>query len=213
MSQPEKISFTNNTTFFMNVEPTSSLLFLDNLRTKTADSHVFLESLPVSKSIVDPTISLQSYGLYLNLMLDVTLALEKEIFPLIDGFVENLPERKKSHALAKDLDAIDVKRTSRDFSFGNNKIAPAFAMGIMYVLEGSTLGGRFILKNVAENLRLDETNGASYFSGYGNKTGSFWKNFLANLMAFETSHNAENEIIEGADFAFKKIAEHLQLAS
>lgn len=194
----------------MNVEPTSSLTFLDNLRQKTSESHVFLESLPVSKSIVDPSISKESYALYLNLMLDVTLALEKEIFPVVEPFVQDVDERKKSEHIKNDLKNIGFERTPRTFLFLNSEEnSPAFAMGIMYVVEGSTLGGRFILKNVSEKLNLDETNGASYFSGYGNKTGSFWKNFLANLTDFETSKNAEDEIIEGADFAFKKIAEHL----
>ncbi len=194
----------------MHVDTTASPTFLDNLRNKTKESHLFLESLPVSKSILNPEIDTKSYSLYLNLMLDVTLALEKEVFPLIENEVDEIELRKKSSVIENDLKQINEPRVSRNFSFDlNQNTSVAFAMGIMYVLEGSTLGGRFILKNVSEKLNLDETNGASYFSGYGNKTGSFWKNFLANLTIFESNNNAEESIIEGADFAFKKIAQHL----
>lgn len=82
-------------------------------------------------------------------------------------------------------------------------------MGIMYVVEGSTLGGRFILKNVQENLGYNEEKGASYFSGYGNKTGSFWKKYLNSLTEFESKTNSQEEIIEGADYAFRVIGKHL----
>ncbi|NBL65301.1 heme oxygenase [Flavobacterium sp. NST-5] len=194
----------------MDVDTTTSLTFLDNLRETTKESHLFLESLPVSKSILSPEIDIKSYSLYLNLMLDVTLALESEVFPLIKNEVDNLELRKKSSAIENDLNQINQSRNSRNFSFNiDANTSVGFAMGIMYVLEGSTLGGRFILKNISEKLNLDENKGASYFSGYGNKTGNFWKNFLANLTSFEAENNAEITIIEGADFAFKKIAQHL----
>lgn len=88
-----------------------------------------------------------------------------------------------------------------------------FAIGIMYVVEGSTLGGRFILKNIQDALGYDETNGASYFAGYGNKTGSHWKKFLKELTDFEKQTNLENEIINGADYGFRIIYEHLSVNS
>lgn len=76
------------------------------------------------------------------------------------------------------------------------------------MVEGSTLGGRFILKNVSKVLQLSEEQGVSYFNGYGEKTGSFWKNFLAFLSEYEQEHNCGNEIIEGAVYAFDSIYKH-----
>jgi heme oxygenase len=49
--------------------------------------------------------------------------------------------------------------------------------GSMYVMEGSTLGGRFIAPHVAQVLALAPRRGNAYFEGYGPRTGSMWKAF------------------------------------
>ncbi|MDQ3279087.1 MAG: biliverdin-producing heme oxygenase [Bacteroidota bacterium] len=53
----------------------------------------------------------------------------------------------------------------------------AQAFSALYVLEGSTLGGKYIAKMLAKNPAIP--NGATrFFSGYGEQTGSKWKRFL-----------------------------------
>jgi len=198
----------------MNVENTTtasaSETFLNNLRTKTSDSHKGLEALPISKSIVDPKITIEEYALYLSLMYDVVQDLEENIYPILSAVISDLSQRNKAHLLLKDLKQIGFEKKQTFSPFKNtSEISPSFAMGMMYVVEGSTLGGRFILKNIQENLGFTEENGASYFSGYGNKTGSFWKNYLNSLTDFESQNNAEADIIAGADYAFQVIAKHL----
>ncbi len=47
----------------------------------------------------------------------------------------------------------------------------------MYVMEGSTLGGRFIAPHVAKLFHLDAGRGNAYFEGYGERTGSMWNEF------------------------------------
>lgn len=197
----------------MNVENTgiaSNETFLNNLRTKTADSHKGLEALPISKSIVDPKITIQEYAMYLSLMHDVVQDLEENIYPKLSEVISDLDARKKSQLILEDLKKIgfDKKQTLSPFKDAS-PISVPFAMGMMYVVEGSTLGGRFILKNIQESLGFTEENGASYFSGYGNKTGSFWKNYLNALTEFESKNNSEEEIIAGADYAFTRIGNHL----
>ncbi|TKC09881.1 biliverdin-producing heme oxygenase [Pedobacter polaris] len=54
----------------------------------------------------------------------------------------------------------------------------AQAMGAMYVIEGSVLGGPYIVKMLA---RLGIVNGVSFFSGYGAATGERWKEFVTAL--------------------------------
>jgi heme oxygenase len=53
----------------------------------------------------------------------------------------------------------------------------AQAFGALYVLEGSTLGGRMIVKMLAKNPAIPQ-NATRFFSGYGEQTGSKWKSFL-----------------------------------
>lgn len=194
----------------LTTDESATISFLNNLRTKTAESHKELEALPISKSIVDPKITIEEYALYLSLMHDVVQDLEENIYPILSGVISDLNERKKAHLILNDLRNIGIEKKQLSFPLKNaSEISVPFAMGMMYVVEGSTLGGRFILKNIQESLNFNEENGASYFSGYGNKTGSFWKNYLNSLTHFETQNNSEEEIIAGADYAFRVIGEHL----
>ncbi|MDO9336150.1 MAG: biliverdin-producing heme oxygenase [Caulobacter sp.] len=53
------------------------------------------------------------------------------------------------------------------------------ALGLLYVLEGSTLGGQVIRKRLlADGRTLD---GVSFLDPYGDQTGPRWKGFLAVL--------------------------------
>ena len=56
---------------------------------------------------------------------------------------------------------------------------PAEAMGSLYVIEGSALGGRVIAPQLKRLLGLDQGCGASYFHGFGGETGAMWANFRA----------------------------------
>lgn len=57
------------------------------------------------------------------------------------------------------------------------------AWGSAYVIEGSTLGGRFISRHLATTLGLTPENGASYFAGYGAETGAMWGAFRRTIEA------------------------------
>jgi heme oxygenase len=55
--------------------------------------------------------------------------------------------------------------------------------GSMYVMEGSTLGGRFIAPHVARLFGLANGEGNAYFDGYGPRTGSMWNAFRETAAA------------------------------
>jgi heme oxygenase (biliverdin-IX-beta and delta-forming) len=55
------------------------------------------------------------------------------------------------------------------------------ALGSLYVMEGSTLGGRIIRRNVERCLGDDGRASCSYFNGYGSETSAMWLSFLARL--------------------------------
>jgi heme oxygenase len=74
-------------------------------------------------------------------------------------------------------------------------------LGVMYVLEGSTLGGQVIARQLAKQnipLRL-------YFSGYGERTGSLWKAFC-QLLSQEATPDNEADIVQSASLTFQKLA-------
>lgn len=85
----------------------------------------------------------------------------------------------------------------------------AEALGSLYVMEGSTLGGRVIERHVERYLGLGGQSGCAYFAGYGAGTGAMWRAFLARLDA-EPAERAER-IGNGASATFECLAEWFNL--
>ena len=59
----------------------------------------------------------------------------------------------------------------------------AGALGVLYVIEGSTLGGKHVAKYVRDRLPLTPEHGIAYFNSYGDQTGVRWRETKAVLDA------------------------------
>lgn len=184
--------------------------FLTDIKTQTADSHKKLESLPISASILSPDMKIEDYIHYLSLMHDVHKNTEDVIYPMLAGVIDDLGQRKKKHLIEGDLQFLNYKKTDAAKVFDVSGRSIPFALGIFYVIEGSSLGGRFILKNITANQRLSGGEGVSYFTGYGDTTGSYWKNFLNMFAEYEEHNNCSEDIIKGAVYAFDSIYNHFE---
>lgn len=96
-------------------------------------------------------------------------------------------ERRKTPLLAADIAALTRQHTMpelADACADLPRIADVgAAFGSMYVMEGSTLGGRFIAPHVARLLQLEPGVGNRYFDGYGARTGSMWNAFRETAAA------------------------------
>ncbi|MCP2029691.1 heme oxygenase [Flavobacterium sp. HSC-32F16] len=182
--------------------------FLTDIKTKTADSHKKLESLSVSASILSPDMKIEDYAHYLSLMHDVHKNTEEIVYPILSDIIPDLEQRKKKHLIEEDLLFLNHNKKASSVVFDRTEMSVPFALGVLYVIEGSSLGGRFILKNIVKNPTLSNDQGVSYFKGYGDKTGSYWKNFLNMLAEYEQNNNFANSIIEGAVYAFDSIYNH-----
>lgn len=75
----------------------------------------------------------------------------------------------------------------------------AEALGRMYVLEGSTLGGRVIRRHVAE--RGEGFDGLGFLDPYGADVGLRWRSFLGVLEA--TGAVASDDALAGARAGFR----------
>lgn len=62
----------------------------------------------------------------------------------------------------------------------------AQALGCLYVLEGATLGGQVVSRHLRRSLGFEADNGASFFQGYGDRTGTMWRIFGERLAAVES---------------------------
>ena len=73
------------------------------------------------------------------------------------------------------------------------------ALGALYVLEGSTLGGRIIAAMISR--QLDSMKGLSFFNSYGAETGHMWQSFK-DFLDRPRSPQQRREIIAGAEDTF-----------
>jgi heme oxygenase (biliverdin-IX-beta and delta-forming) len=55
------------------------------------------------------------------------------------------------------------------------------AWGLLYLLEGSSLGGQLIARHLAATLGLTAANGAAGMAPYGAETGTLWRSFKREL--------------------------------
>ena len=58
---------------------------------------------------------------------------------------------------------------------------PAACLGALYVLEGATLGGQVLRREMAQRLDINADNGGAFLNVYGAETGRRWKDFLDYL--------------------------------
>lgn len=79
----------------------------------------------------------------------------------------------------------------------------ATALGVAYVLEGKTLGARFLLAEAVRRLGLDAERGAAFFAGYGTETGAMWRSFRAALEEWSARHGRRAAIVHGAEATFE----------
>ena len=183
---------------------TEQELFFKQLRQETAESHQKLENNPVSKAILTPSVSVQDYQSYLAALFGVTIACEDQVFPAISHLITDLTERYKSRLIIDDLLATGLTEEEIDalpvYRFEFSSVAEA--LGIMYVLEGSTLGGKILYRHIHEVLGLTPENGASYFWGYGAQTGNLWKSFISSLTQFVDRQEERDGVIGAAKKTF-----------
>jgi heme oxygenase len=106
--------------------------------------------------------------------------------------------RRKAARLAADLVAL-----GRDPAAVPRWAAPrpgslGCALGCMYVLEGATLGGRYVRREVEARLGLTAARGCAFFASYGDQVGPMWTQFRAALVAHAGTAAVEGEVVAAA---------------
>jgi heme oxygenase len=110
-----------------------------------------------------------------------------------------IPERLRAHLILEDLHT-EPSQLAQCPTMPPLATGPQL-LGAMYVLEGSTLGGQVLARQLAKagsDLRR-------YFMGYGDQTGPRWKAFC-QLLAQATTPTNEEEIVRSAIQTFQDLA-------
>jgi heme oxygenase len=106
----------------------------------------------------------------------------------IEQFLATYPDifdytiRRKLPWLRADLEffQIDMEVADRDAALMPTPEITQLGqlVGVLYAIEGSTLGAQFISRHLQENHGLGEGGGARFFTGYGETTQLQWQEFI-----------------------------------
>lgn len=154
--------------------------FLTELKTQTAEQHAALEA---QMQIIR---HFETKGSYLKLLerfftLYEPLELRLEKAAAWSQAEWDFEARRKTSWLREDLQALglsaqDIVALPRCADLPE-VAGLAEAVGCLYVLEGSTLGGQVITRLLNQRLPISPQTGGMFFAGYQNETVPKWRQF------------------------------------
>jgi len=180
-------------------------LFLQNLRSETAHQHSLLEQNKTSKNLLGAQVTPADYAAYLSLLYGFVKGFETIVFPMLQHSIAGIETMCKTQLLVSDLNMLGIDEAGiaaiPNSFFTASYNTNATALGGMYVLEGSILGGAVIYKHLKTIWGIEAIAGkATYFTVYGPETGSRWKSFLQAFCL--ASSGMEEEVIKSASQTF-----------
>jgi heme oxygenase len=100
--------------------------------------------------------------------------------------------RRRSPLVARDLEALRVPHDLMTAVALPTLDTGACALGSLYVLEGSALGGQVIAQRMQRWHGIGAHDGAAYFTGWGERTGAMWREFR-HVLACEVTDAASRQ--------------------
>jgi heme oxygenase (biliverdin-IX-beta and delta-forming) len=179
--------------------PLSTNALLARLKCDTQVDHDAIEvELRIPRTIAEYRTRLaRLYGFY--------QPLEKELGGPWEGEL-NLANRLKTNLLEADLATLGSRAGTLPTCGRLPHLTGApERWGCHYVLEGATLGGRIIGKQIAAELGVTPTNGGRFFYGYGERTGEMWRAFRAELDAFAACSAEHDRVVAAACSTFRAL--------
>jgi heme oxygenase len=117
----------------------------------------------------------------------------------------DLAPRRRTGALRGDLRTlgIDPPPPPRAAPFKDF----AAALGCLYVLEGSTLGGRLLSRAFRHCLGAEIDGATAFFDGHGDRAGPMWQQFRYAIDQFGDLHpDAHDAVVASASDTFHRFA-------
>lgn len=188
---------------------------MQSLKQATRKQHDQIEENPLTKAIVDNTINRHQYETLLERFYGFHKAVESSLTNVNHDWQTygiDIQERLKAPKLHQDL---------VDLGFSDEAVAQlplcqdlpqldsfAQCLGLLYVLEGSTLGGQVLLRHLRKTLPFAEKNKAvSYFNAYGVEgLKEKWLNLQQALNQYaEQNPKLQEQILNAAQDTFTKL--------
>lgn len=185
------------------------MTILDRLKTETQPWHDRVEELAGSDRIMDGTFTPDDYTTLIIRHSVLHGALE----PRLESFFADHPvdgldfaQRRKLPSLHRDIRELNIRLP--DVHFVPETITDTLpkALGCMYVLEGSMLGGAVIRRHLEKNPRFAAVPAFHYLGFYGEKTGPLWKEFRVVVLKAIDTPAREREVLDAAIMTFSDVA-------
>ncbi|HWH85350.1 MAG TPA: biliverdin-producing heme oxygenase [Pseudomonas sp.] len=182
---------------------------LQDLRAGTAELHIALEKrLPFFSDTLDThafeRLMQAYYGFYQPL----------EHALLTSGAIPDdfdLTPRLKTETLRADLRALGAAANELPLCAQLPVIdSSASSLGVLYVLEGATLGGQILRREIAARLNLDADNGAAFLDIYGAATGRRWREFIEYLSNRPMDATERAAVVSAAQTTFSCFEQWLE---
>lgn len=202
--------------------PTPSLA--DALKERTREAHARAEKHPVQARMVKGEVTRAQYAAWLGQMLPVWRAVDATLAALAarDARVGAMVKPYHAHAdrVAADLTFLGASgaghaplaATSRFVAMVNGAASsggPAL-VGVWYVLEGSSNGGRFIAKALSKALGINGPEGLTSFDPHGERQRERWQAWRADLDARVFEDHEREAILAAAVATFEAVWEVME---
>ncbi len=127
--------------------------------------------------------------------------LEAAVAPWLSGLADlDFDARRRGPFLARDVADLGGRAPAPRVDAVQAADLPE-ALGLMYVAEGSTLGGRVIRKRLGA--ARSDMRGLSFLDPYGAEAGARWRSFLDVLAANTCAPGAAEAAVRGAVAGFR----------
>lgn len=178
------------------------------LKELTLPFHTELEKMPVAVTLADGSIEKEKYADYLTKIAAIHQTLEPLIVEMSEWKKYGIDpsQRLRLPLLQADLKALGRTNTLIESATLCSPWNFATAVGVMYVLEGSTMGGQILSRKLSHMLGDDGIPCTRYFQAYGENSMKRWGEFCQFLDLFEAANpHSCDQVILGACAMFLMI--------
>ena len=188
---------------------------LGELRSRTGVLHTQAERHPVQAALVRGQSGVVGYVAYLSQMWHIHSVLERELDGRLGSAVLAPVTRDqfRADAIVEDLAAFGgspiepVVEPIVRFESGVSTLTDAELLGMHYVLEGSTNGGRYIAMAVRKALGLEGDVGTRYLDPYGESQKARWGDYCGAMSGLSLDGAEQELVVRGAECMFGLIIE------
>jgi len=154
---------------------------LDHLRCETRMPHQRLEATPALRRLVQPDYTLGEYVGLLQAFFNFFEPLEAALARAAPQLRSLLGLRPRAPLLRADLGILGAEPAPAAGTWLPRVGDDSAALGCLYVVEGSKLGGRVIAGRLAQSLGATADRGASFFASRGFDVQADWRRLCALL--------------------------------